>query len=205
MLKSWKMRGLVAVGAVALVAPFTFTSGALAAAGTATVGSVNAASGNVTPGATLNVTGSGCGPTAVGTVAQTATIRLRGPGGTTSAPVVGTASATVNGDGSFQGTLTVPSDARVGDQFVVGAFCSQSGVQGTEAFSGPFAVQAGSVLSGAVTGTLAGSGSTSVTGTGLTSTSGSTTATSGTTSDLSGTTGTTGVAVPITQTPTFTG
>jgi len=46
MLKSWKTRALATAGAVALAAPFAFMGGASAAAGTATITSVNSTTGN---------------------------------------------------------------------------------------------------------------------------------------------------------------
>lgn len=209
MLKSFKARGLAAAGAVALVAPFTFMSGAMAVPGTAVISSVTSATGNFEAGTALTVTGSGCAATGTNP-AQTATLRLRGPGGTITDPVVATSGATVLGSGTFQGTLTIPSNARVGDMFLATAFCTDSGVAGTEAgttggtTNNPVTVQQASVLStsGGVTGIT---GVTSGGVTGITSTSGATTATSGATT-AGGTTGaTTGVATPIVQTPTFTG
>jgi len=208
MLKSFKARGLAAAGAVALVAPFTFMSGAMAAPGTAVISSVTSATGNFEAGTALTVTGSGCAATGTNP-AQTATLRLRGPGSPASItdPVVATGGATVLGSGTFQGTLAIPSNARVGDSFLVTAFCTESGIAGTEAGGGvgnPVTVQQASVLStsGGVTGVT---GITSGSVTGITSTSGATTATSGATTAGVTTGATTGVATPIVQTPTFTG
>jgi hypothetical protein len=202
MLKSWKTRALATAGAVALAAPFAFMGGATAqTAPTATGVTVTSTTGNFTPGTPLTVTGAGCTP--VGTVASTATVRLRGPGGTLTSPVVSSSPATVLPDGSFTGSLTIPADARVGDTFLATAFCSNGAVQGTEVAGTPVITTAAApILSGSVAGTVSGVlSATGTSGTGLT-----TGGTTGTGTTGTGTTGTTtGVATPIPQQPTFTG
>ncbi len=208
MLKSWKTRALATAGAVALAAPFAFMGGASAAAGTATITSVNSTTGNFEAGSNVTVNGAGCAQTGTNPT-QTATIRLRDLNNA----VVSSAQAAVLGSGTFQGTLNIPSNARVGDMFTVSAFCIENGVQGTESTGGNgFTVTQGSVLTGSSTlSGLAGTGSSTLSGlAGNTSLSGSQiTSTSGQTSSgnfgTTGTTGTTGVATPITATPSFTG
>ncbi|MDQ6946616.1 MAG: hypothetical protein M3256_10185 [Actinomycetota bacterium] len=199
MLKSWKTRALVTAGAVALVAPFSFTGGAFAA--TVPTGlSATSASGTPTAGSSINVNGS-CA--LVNAAPQTAIIRLRGPNtvATVTDPVVASSNPTVTNT-TFQGTLVIPSGARVGDSFFVGAACvDNQGVQSMETSAGTVTVVMGSVL-GSTTGVTGIVNST--TGTGLTSTSGTTAGATGTGTTAGGTS-TTSVAVPITATPSFTG
>ncbi len=192
MLKSWKTRALATVGAATLAAPFALMGGATAVPGGAQVTSANSATGNIEAGSVLNVNGTGCIQN--GTIVQTVTLRLSGPSPATTAVSSGSATVTAPSTGDFTGTISVPAGARVGDSFTLSAFCTESGVPGQSGtFGTPIVVAQPSVLPPVVTippvlGVTSGSNPTA-------------------TIPPSATTpaATSGVAVPITATPPYTG
>lgn len=207
MLKSWKTRALATAGAVALAAPFAFMGGASAVPGAPTITSLTPSNGP-SP-STVAVVGTGCGTTAV--PATGVDLFVTGPGITT--PTATPGAVTGGSAGDFTGSVTI--SGRPGESFTVVARCRDATGQGPVSSGGPTFTVADTGITGTVTGIVSGavsgtgsttlSGSTSLSGTSITSTSGTNTggATGGTTSNIGGTTS--GVATPITQTPTFTG
>ena len=200
MLKSWKLRAVVA-GVALVAAPMALMGTAVAQTvpGPPTVSSLTPVNGP--PGTTVTVTATNCGTTAA--PATSGTFFLTGPTITAVGPPPGTPfGGTVSAGNVLTGSVTIPAAARDTDVFTVNARCNNASGQGMVSTAGlTFTTTASSILPTITTGTTG--SSTTLSGVLSGQLSGGTGTSTGGFGTTSG--GTTGVAQPITATPSFTG